>query len=333
MRFRCPTCDSEVEGIDVVCGTCGTQRPAHGWVRVTELVVHGGFRDEQPSPPEIAMVTPSVRPSPRSPSQPPSPAPAAPPISMPSASATGRARPSVHRTVYLEAPASPQAPVDPDGRHTLGLAATFLTTFMITTAVVLVTWAANPARETRGAPVGEAASVVPERPGTALPRPHDDSVGSVDLDEMQTLLEPEPTPTGLAPAVPIAQPDPAPVPRPRTAPGAQSGTRSEVRAQDSLSGVLADLNGKYSGMINRAPVTFSFSFLAGGVVEATIKGEGSESRTTRGTYRLEGRTAIVRIAEQGESQDLVYTGRVTRFNASGQVTSSSGEVLYFSAQR
>ena len=266
LRHRCPSCEARVDAADANCSGCGAPKPAKGWVRVTELVVHAGFDVSEEDVPTVRGRPPVI--------MPPSPATRG-PRSAPAPIPT----PPVHRTVYLEAPSTAAPPGDPDGRHTLGLAATFLVTFTGTTVAVLAAWA------------------------TLSHRP------------LTNPLQRDPPPPIEAAAAPEVAPTP---PQPAEIPG-------------------AILDGSYVGVISDAggdrPVTFTFRFLGDGVLQAEIELDQTTAVQTTGIYGFSDGSANFEVIDDGGGVSRVYTGSVAREEVSGEVTTSSGEVSPFSAQR
>lgn len=343
LHHRCPLCEARVSPTDAACGGCGASRPERGWVRVTELVVHSGFELE-PDEDDIPTVRGIV----------------------PVLDGPGAPQPPIHRTVYLEAPSAPAPQADPDGRHTLGLAATFLSTFAVTTVAVLATWIAvsneplplipvefQPVRldpEPRAvAPAAPAPDVgeggATGEPGTA----EGGTEGAVAEGAAEGGADGAVTEGGTEGAVaegaaegaaggptggegaeggagPSGDPGGGEAQIAGAAPASDPGESSTIPPAASL------LDGQYLGTIDERPVTFWLSFLAGGVVEARIDGDLGVIEA-RGEYKLEGDTATILLEEEGVPQALVYSGTVAPDGARGQVTSSQGEVGHFSAQR
>ncbi|HHO52862.1 MAG TPA: hypothetical protein ENK18_18795 [Deltaproteobacteria bacterium] len=289
-------------------------------MRVTELVVHSGFEDrDEDEIPTIRGIAPVL-------------------------GGPGAPKPPIHRTVYLEAPGTPAPQADPDGRHTLGLAATFLVTFAATTVAVLATWIAisneplplipvelqpvrlDPVRAAaqpgEGAPVGD--PPVGEDPSGAS------SAGALAGDASGAEGGVAEAEGGAAEGAAGSSTGGAGAPGVGEDPGASTG--AAVPGESSTIPPASLLDGQYLGTINERPVTFWLSFLAGGVLEARIDGDLGVIEA-RGEYQLEGDTATILLEEEGVPQALVYSGTVAPDGARGQVTSSLGEVGYFSAQR
>ncbi len=302
VRHRCPSCESQVSAGDEACSSCGTDRPADGWVRVAELVVHGGYRPE------------------------------APPVVPPQG-----ARPAVHRTVYLEAPGSAQGVGGDDAGHTLGLFATFMTTFVVTTALVLGIYAST---DTGGAsaasdqPAEGSVSVGPlpvATPAPAVP------AGLSPADLAPDLLE-ESSDPGTSSELPVEAPAPAPTlaPPPSGPPAGQARpvpTAPRPRPLPARSKGVAAFEGLYAGTIDGRPVTFRFEFGDDGVVRATVSRRGEPLTEATGTYRLEGSSARISLDDEGAATVSSYTGTITERNVSGQITRSTGEIHYFTAKR
>ncbi|MBX2798865.1 MAG: hypothetical protein KTR31_14410 [Myxococcales bacterium] len=272
LRYRCPVCEAQVGSSDDSCAACGSSRPGHGWVRVTELVVHGGLPDGSEDG-DVERAAPPILATPNAP------------------------RPPVHRTVYLEAPGAPTAPADPDGRHTLGLAATFLTAFALTTVAVLVAWTA-----------------LSQRPTQAQAAPATQAVESTAAVE------------GIAKSQPEGEPHRDPlVPIPHEFIDSMESQPTPLEA--------AALDGAYSGTMDDAPVTFDFAFGPNGEVTARIAAGGLPPVDAVGSYRMNGRVAHVVLHENGGTESLVYAGDVGPTGVSGRVTTADGrDVRYFSAK-
>lgn len=260
LRFRCPSCENQVSGDDATCPACGAERPARGWVRVTELVVHDRF-PEPSEPSETDLPTISGTP--------------------PILSGTP-ARPPVHRTVYLDAPGA-RAWFDPEANHTLGLVATFVGAFVLTTFLVLAVFASRTPDEPLPLSEGTVASAEPSAP-EAEPVPHDEPPAP-DLEE---------------PAVPEA---------------------------------IRSLAGTYTGNVDGESASFDLRFEEGSVIRATITvGDGVETEAT-GTYRQEGDVVQLELEDQGAMTVSIYRGKISDRSLSGQMTSSSGGIRYFTATR
>ena len=93
------------------------------------------------------------------------------------------------------------------------------------------------------------------------------------------------------------------------------------------------ISGEYSGTIDGDPVTFVFTFLPGGVVNATVEPDDGPETTAAGTYRLEGSIARIELQDEGAATVSAYRGTIKRSSLSGQITLSTGEIRYFAAQR
>ena len=329
LRHRCPSCENQVSAEDDVCPACGTERPARGWVRVTELVVHAGL--DRPAAPSV----PTIQGSP--------PVLSAPPP-----------RPPVHRTVYLEAPGQ-AAPTAPEGHHTVGLVATFFSSAALTFGLVLaVYWGRRSEEPPPPMPAPSAETQAGVRPAPEPPRdpspsnnsPSDSSPSEAFPDDpyatsSANLGAPQATrsasgtelgrTTGLARSPsPTRAAAPTPAPRARVAAPAP-------RAKP-LSPRMIRFNGDYVGTIDGAPVTFTLWFLEGGVVEANIDQKGGALVRALGSYRMLGSSARIELQDAPSDESAsatmsAYTGEINERGLKGHVTLSTGDVSYFMATR
>lgn len=262
LRFRCGSCQNQVAADIPACPHCGAPRPARGWVRVTELVVHDRFEESPEALPTISGTPPILSGTP--------------------------ARPPVHRTVYLEAPGA-SSWFDPEANHTVGLAMTFLGTFLLTTFLVLAVFYAVRAEE-------PAPGLEPVADGEVLP-----------VLPAAAPIEPSPTAAGDASAAAAT---------PRSVPEA-----------------AARMAGEYTGTIDGSPVTFVFSFSAEGRLAATITPRDGVETLATGAYQLDGEVVRIDLEDQGAMTVSAYRGKISGQSVSGQITSSSGDIRYFSASR
>lgn len=231
------------------------------------------------------------------------------------------ARPPVHRTLYLEAPGA-SAWFDPSANHTVGLAMTFLGTFVATTFLVLAVFFAM---------TGEAEPPGLE-PTAAMQPPAEAAAGSADSS----------IPQSRAPDV-VHTPG---------APGSNSGgaasTGTAVPGDGSSGAVVpggadappsalersaAALAGAYTGNIDGSPATFVIEFSPAGEMRAIITARDQLPTEARGSYRITDGEAHIDLEDEGAVTVSAYRGKISGQKLSGQVTLSTGEIRYFTATR
>jgi hypothetical protein len=246
-------------------------------------------------------------------------------------SAQSRGSEAVARTVYLSAPDRGPAP----GSLTARLAFVYLTSFVVTSGVILATWAGlrmnrpppapPPAPEVRIVEVEKQVPVpvpVPVPVEVAAPAPPSPAVRPSPAPRPSprppARPEPAPQPAPVTPApapVVVVKPDPAPVAP--VAPAPASVTR---------------LAGVYRGRGAGEDLLLELAFGADGKLTGRAA-RGGKTVDASGTWEQVGDVVSFVLLERSGDRRVAYSGSATGAGASGRMTVGGDNVGKFSVAR
>jgi len=230
---------------------------------------------------------------------------------------SGPSQSAVVRTVYLQTAASHEQPAS-FASHAMGLTATFLMTFSITTIGVLAVWTvvsgARPPVPIQEPRIEVVERVVPVPVPVPVPTPRP--------------VAARPRPAPVAPPVVAAPVAPVPVPAPIVV-----SVRRPPPPPPPVPAAAAALSGSYSGRVDGRSATLDLDFRGEGVVAGTLRYSGGSVSRASGEYQLSGDTATVMLMEETPGDPLVYTGEVSATKGTGRITSGGRNIGRFSLTR